>query len=52
VSVALIAVGVILIVLTFLFAFTIFGLISALLGVACIGIGVGMLGTRTGTRTD
>jgi hypothetical protein len=37
--VALIALAAILIVLAFGLAFTIFGLISALLGVACIGVG-------------
>ncbi len=49
----LIGVGATLIVLTFLLAFTIFGVISALLGVACIAMGTIMLGRREpGPGTD
>ena len=44
--VALISVGSLLVVLTFLLAFTIFGMISALLGVACIAMGARMYGRR------
>ena len=49
----LIGVGAVLIVFTFLLAFTIFGEISALLGVAFIVIGAMMLGRRAhGPDTD
>ncbi len=44
--VVLIGAGAILIMLTFLLAFTIFGVISALLGMACILMGAMMLGRR------
>jgi hypothetical protein len=43
----LIGVGAVLIVFTFLLAFTIFGEISGLLGFACIVIGALMLGRRS-----
>jgi hypothetical protein len=43
---ALMSVGAMLIVLTFLLAFTMFGVISALLGIACIAMGARMLGRR------
>ncbi|MFZ0059668.1 MAG: hypothetical protein WAL35_06435 [Acidimicrobiales bacterium] len=46
----LIGVGALLILLTFLLAFTIFGEISAVLGVTCIVIGAVMLGRRTRGR--
>jgi len=50
---ALLGAGAMLIVLTFLLAFTIFGVISALLGVACIVMGAMMLGRRArGPGTD
>jgi len=42
----LIGAGVLLVVLTFLLAFTIFGEIAAVLGVACIAIGAVMTGRR------
>jgi len=49
----LIGVGAVLIVLTFLLAFTIFGEISALLGAMCIVIGAMLLGRRAhGPRAD
>jgi len=49
----LIVVGVILIVFTFLLAFTIFGVTSALLGAACVVMGAMILGRRTnGPGTD
>jgi hypothetical protein len=43
----LIGVGVILIVLTLLLAFTIFGEISAVLGLGCVAIGAVMMGRGT-----
>lgn len=43
----LIGVGVLLIVLTLLLAFTIFGEISAVLGLGCVGIGAVMGSRRT-----
>jgi hypothetical protein len=46
----LIGVGALLIVLTFLLAFTIFGEISAALGVVCILVGAVTLGRRAGGR--
>jgi hypothetical protein len=46
----LIGVGVILMVLTFLLAFTIFGQISALLGVAALAAGAIMLDRRARRR--
>ena len=42
----LIGVGVLLIVLTLLLAFTSFGEISAVLGLGCVGIGAAMVGRR------
>ncbi len=49
----LIGVGALLIVLTFLLAFTIFGDISALLGAALIVVGAVMVGRRAqGQTTD
>ena len=44
--IAFVTVGAVLVVLALLLAFTIFGVISALLGVACIVIGARMLGRR------
>jgi hypothetical protein len=50
--VILIATGAILVVLTFLLAFTLFGLISAFLAVVCIASGAVMLNTRaSGPKT-
>lgn len=49
----LIGIGAVLIVLTFLLAFTTFGEISALLGVVCIACGAMMIGRRAhGPGTD
>jgi hypothetical protein len=42
----LIAVGVLLWIFSFLLAFTAFGVIAALLGLVCLGIGVTLLVTR------
>jgi hypothetical protein len=47
-AVALIILGAVLIVLTFLLAFTIFGEISALLGVVCMAAGAVLLSKRPG----
>ena len=46
----LIGTGLVLIVLTFLLAFTIFGEISAVLGVACVVLGAVMLGRRSSAQ--
>ncbi len=49
----LIGIGLALIALTFLLAFTIFGEIAALAGVALLAVGARMTGRRTsGTRKD
>ena len=42
----LVGIGAVLIVLTFLLAFTIFGAISALLGIACLVVGATMFSQR------
>jgi hypothetical protein len=42
----LVGVGGVLIVLTFLLAFTIFGVISAVLGITCLVVGATMLSRR------
>jgi hypothetical protein len=44
----LVGVGGVLIVLTFLLAFTIFGVISAVLGIACLVVGATVLSRRGG----
>ena len=44
---ALISIGAVLIVFTFLLAFTIYGELSAVAGVACIVIGAVLLGRRS-----
>jgi hypothetical protein len=44
---ALIGIGAVLIVFTFLLAFTIYGELSAVLGIACIVIGAVLLGRRS-----
>jgi hypothetical protein len=44
---ALIALGAVLIVFTFLLAFTIFGELSAVVGVACVATGAVLLGKRS-----
>lgn len=49
-AVVLIVLGAVLVVLTFLLAFTIFGELSAVLGVACLVAGSLMLGRRTSRR--
>lgn len=46
VAIALIVVGVVLLTFTFLLAFTIFGEIALILGVASIAVGAAMLGRR------
>jgi membrane-bound ClpP family serine protease len=50
VPVALISIGAVLIVFTFLLAFTIYGELSAVVGVACIVIGAVLLGRRSTGR--
>jgi membrane-bound ClpP family serine protease len=47
---ALIGIGAVLIVFTFLLAFTIYGELSAVAGVACIVIGAALLGRRSSGR--
>jgi hypothetical protein len=42
----LVGIGAVLIALTFLLAFTIFGVISALLGIACLVVGATMFSRR------
>ena len=48
----LIALGVVLIIFTFLLAFTIFGVIAAVAGIACIAIGVALLGRRSSEASE